>query len=277
MNDLPIPTNDQPMFSTPTQPARGFFDAIPAKTAYWMGIGTGLAITFTVGFFLLLGMYAKGVEFPRKTANGAGANTNQPAPSNPTDTDPSAQQPTAIQVAPVSDSDHIRGDKNAQVTIIEFSDTECPFCKRFHVTMKQLQEAYGGKVSWVYRHFPLDSLHRKAHDEAHATECAAAQGGNDAFWKYIDRLFEITPSNDGLDPAELPKIAQQIGLDVKKFNECQTAKTYAGKIQEQENQGVAAGAQGTPYSVIVSGDQKIPINGALPFDQIKPVLDSLLK
>ena len=244
-----------------------------------MGIGTGLGITFAVGFFLMLGLYFKGGNFPKPNGGSGTPPAAQPTPSNPTANDPSTPPtpPTAIQITPVGDADHIRGDKNAKVSIIEFSDTECPFCKRFHITMKQVMAEYDGKVNWVYRHFPLDSLHSKARNEAHATECAASLGGTDAYWKYLDRIFEITPSNDGLDPAELPKIAQQVGLDVKKFNDCQKAKTFAGKIQEQENQAIAAGGQGTPYSVIVSGDQKIPINGALPFEQIKPVLDSLLK
>lgn len=103
-------------------------------------------------------------------------------------------------VRKVDDSDHLRGDPKASVKVVEFSDLECPFCKRFHLTMQQLMEGYSGKVAWVYRHFPLDSLHPKARKEAEASECAAELGGNDGFWAYIDKLFEITPSNNGLDP-----------------------------------------------------------------------------
>ena len=103
-------------------------------------------------------------------------------------------------VRQVTDSDHLRGDPKAKVKVVEFSDLECPFCKRFHVTMQQVIEEYDGKVAWIYRHFPLDSLHSKARKEAEASECAAELGGNDGFWAYIDKLFEITPSNNGLDP-----------------------------------------------------------------------------
>lgn len=103
-------------------------------------------------------------------------------------------------VRSVNEGDHLRGDPKATVKIVEFSDLECPFCKNFHFTMQQIMSEYPGKVSWAYRHFPLDSLHPKARKEAEASECAAELGGNDGFWSYVDKLFEITPSNNGLDP-----------------------------------------------------------------------------
>ncbi|MDP3725133.1 MAG: thioredoxin domain-containing protein, partial [Nanoarchaeota archaeon] len=88
----------------------------------------------------------------------------------------------------VSGDDHVRGDKNAPVVVVEFSDLECPFCKSFHETMKTVLQNYEGEVAWVYRHFPLDRLHPKARKEAEASECAAELGGNDAFWAYVDEL-----------------------------------------------------------------------------------------
>ena len=86
-------------------------------------------------------------------------------------------------VKPVSAEDHIRGNVNAAVKVIEFSDFECPFCKGFHATMKQVMTVHekDGKIAWVYRHFPLDQIHSKARKEAQAAECAAEQGGNKAF------------------------------------------------------------------------------------------------
>ena len=107
----------------------------------------------------------------------------------------------AKAMRPVSkDSDHIRGNPAAPVTLVEYSDFECPFCKRFHTTAKRLVDESGGRVKWVYRHFPLDELHPvKARQEAVASECAAELGGNDAFWKFADRLYELTPSNNKTD------------------------------------------------------------------------------
>ena len=205
---------------------------------------------------------------------------------------PIAAAPQAQQVAeqdagvalenmkPVASDDHIRGNPDAPIKIVEYSDTECPFCKRFHETMKQVIDEYGdtGKVAWVYRHFPLDQLHSKARKEAEALECAGAQGGNDTFWKYADRLYEITPSNDRLDPAELPKIAQYVGIDVSKFNDCLSSGTYAEHVANDLENAVATGGRGTPWSIFVAPDgTKFPVNGAQPYEAVKQLIDNTLK
>jgi len=198
---------------------------------------------------------------------------------------PAAAQPVAQgQQAPIGDleavtavssADHIRGNINAPVKIVEYSDTECPFCKQFHNTLKQVVAEYGDQVAWVYRHFPLDSLHSK---EAEATECAAELGGNDKFWAYLDRLMEVTPSNNGLDAAELPKIAQYVGLDVAKFNTCLSSGKYAQKIEEHVQNAMATGGQGTPWSVVIGkGDKKYPLSGAQPYQNVKQLIDTALK
>ncbi len=107
-----------------------------------------------------------------------------------------------IALDPVTEKDHISGNPGAELLIIEYSDPECPFCKKFHETMTQAMNEYGksGKVAWVYRHFPLDSIHSRARREAEAIECAGELGGNDKFWAYLNKLMEITPSNNQLDP-----------------------------------------------------------------------------
>lgn len=180
------------------------------------------------------------------------------------------------QMIPVTSEDHIRGDINAPVKIVEYSDTECPFCKRFHTTMQEVYNEYGktGKVAWVYRHFPLDQLHSKARKEAEATECAAELGGNDKFWEYLDRLMEITPANNGLDPAELPKIAAYVGLNTAKFNECLSSGKYAQKIEQHVQNAQATGGQGTPWSIVVGKNgKKYPLSGAQPISAIKQLID----
>lgn len=198
------------------------------------------------------------------------------------------QQPQVVEqetgnlekLIPVSASDHVRGNSNAPVKIVEYSDTECPFCKRFHDTMKQVMDNEGkqGKVAWVYRHFPLDQLHSKARKEAEATECAAELGGNDKFWAYLDRLMEITPANNGLDPAELPKIAQYVGLDTGKFNECLASGRYAKKIEEHVQNAAATGGNGTPWSIVVAKNgEKYPLSGAQPYESIKALIEQALK
>ena len=193
-----------------------------------------------------------------------------------------AEQPTGNLEAmkPVTSDDHIRGDANAPVKIVEYSDTECPFCKRFHPTLLQVMDEYekSSKVAWVYRHFPLDQLHPKARKEAEATECASELGGNDKSWAYLDRLMEVTPGNNGLDPAELPKIAQYVGLDTGKFNECLSSGKYAQKIDEHVQNAVATGGNGTPWSIVVTkSGKKYPLSGAQPYEAVKQLIDLALK
>ena len=182
-------------------------------------------------------------------------------------------------VKEISQEDYILGNPNAPIKIIEFSDIECPFCKRFHVTMNRIVDEYGkdGKVAWVYRHFPLDQLHSNARKEAQATECAGEIGGNTAFWEYLNRIFEITPSNDGLDLAELPEIAEYVGIDKVKFNECLTSNRYADKIESQVQDAISSGAKGTPYSIVIAPNgKKLVINGAQPYEKVKAIIESLL-
>ena len=180
----------------------------------------------------------------------------------------------------ISSEDHILGNPRRQIAIVEFSDTECPYCKNFHQTMNQVMDEYGktGKVKWIYRHFPLDDRHDKARKEAEATECAADLGGNEKFWVYINRLYEITPSNNGLDLAELPKIAEYAGLDKKAFESCLASGKFAAKVEANYQDGLNAGVEGTPYSVIISKDgKKYPLSGALPYQQIKIAIDQILE
>lgn len=164
-------------------------------------------------------------------------------------------------------TDWIRGDLNqAQVIFVEYSDLECPFCKRFHQTMKKAIEKYGPKIAWVYRHFPIETLHSKAMSESIAAECVGLLGGNQAFWQYIDKIFEITPSNDGLDLNLLPQLAKEIGIDLNKFNDCYTKKQTQEKIKTQIKEAVEIGVRGTPFTLILFGDQKIPLPGHVEFE-----------
>jgi len=183
-----------------------------------------------------------------------------------------------IVLAPISEEDHIRGGADAPIKIVEFSDTECPFCQRFHSTMKKVVAEYGGQVAWVYRHFPLKTLHSKAPIEAQATECAAELGGNDAFWTYLDRIFEITPANNGLDPKKLPDIAEFADLNRADFEKCLASGKYEKKINDSVDAAVAAGGQGTPYSVIITPDgSRFPVSGAQPYKAMKQLIDAILK
>lgn len=202
---------------------------------------------------------------------------NAPGPVIPSRGEVGADTDVApVELLALKKDDHVLGNPNADVLIIEYSDTECPFCKRFHETMNQVMEQYGksGSVAWVYRHFPLDQLHPKARKEAEALECAGELGGNELFWKYTNRVFEITPANNGLDLAKLPEIAGELGLDVTRFNACLSSEKYATRVQRDFESGVQIGVRGTPYSVVWNRKtgKQMAINGAYPFDNVKAII-----
>lgn len=220
-------------------------------------------------------IYSSGKNSTAPTVAGNNANNavaNQQLP----------QEDTASldQMAAISAKDHIRGNPDAPVKIVEYSDTECPFCKRFHDTMKQVMDEYGksGKVAWVYRQFPLIQLHPKAPKEAEALECANEVGGSDKFWAYTDRLYEVTPSNNGLDSAELPKIAQYVGLNVNKFNTCLNSGKYAQHVEQDTQNAQATGGNGTPWSIVVAKNgKKYPLSGAQPYASVKALIEQALQ
>lgn len=209
-------------------------------------ISTPIAIVLA-GFMIMVGIIVS--KTPTNTTKSI--NTEQIAQES-------------FELEGVSEKDHIRGDINkAEAVIIEYSDTECPFCKDFHNIALKAMDQYGEKVAWVYRHFPIDSLHKKARKEAEATECVNKIGGNDAFWSYLDMIFEATPSNDGLDESLLPIFAERLGLNVNEFNSCLNSGEFSDFIQESFDNGVKAGVRGTPYSVVITKDgTQIPVQGA---------------
>ena len=183
-----------------------------------------------------------------------------------------------IRIRPIDVSkDHIKGDARATVSVIEYSDLECPFCKRFHQTLQRALGEYAGKARWVYRHFPLTSLHSKAPKEAEASECADELGGNDAFWAYINRLLEVTPSNDGLDLAQLPQIAQDIGLNRDAFIQCLESGKYDARVEDDYQNALATGGNGTPWTIVIAPNgKKFSINGAQSYFTVKSIIDAAI-
>jgi len=176
--------------------------------------------------------------------------------------------------------DHIFGNPDAEITLIEYSDFECPFCKRFHPTAKKIVEVYEGKVNWVYRHFPLGFHNPLAQKEAEATECANELGGNDIFWKYADLIYERTNSNgNGLPVTSLAPLAQEIGLDEEKFTECLESGRYTERVQEDFQEGSKIGITGTPGNIFLHNKtgETVLKSGAYPFDELKIIIDKMLK
>ncbi len=192
---------------------------------------------------------------------------------------PGNQQVTGtMEVAPVTDKDHIYGNPNAPIMIVEYSDFDCPFCKNFHESMQKIMETYGkdGQVAWVYRQFPLKQLHPNAPKVAAASECVASLGGNDAFWKFANLLISDRGVNEPSNLAKLPEYAVTAGVDKAKYTACVEAGTFDAKITEDVAAAMKAGAKGTPYSVMIVGDQQGVIDGAQPYEVVKQMVDTML-
>lgn len=186
----------------------------------------------------------------------------------------SAQPAQPAQPAPksnlnITDQDHIRGNKSAPVTIVEFSDMQCPFCKRFHPTVKQALQEYGDKVRWVYKHFPLDSIHPEARPAAEASECVWEQKGDDGFWQFVDGVFE---NQNRIGSDLYRELAKQIGVNMDQFEQCVKNRTYQQKVENQYQEGILAGVRGTPGN-FVNGS---PLPGAVPYQTLKAAIEGAL-
>ncbi len=166
----------------------------------------------------------------------------------------------------ISEEDHIRGNPDAPVTIIEYSDFQCPFCQRFHPTVRQILEDYPDQVRWVYKHFPLDSIHSEARPSAEASECAAEQG---KFWQFADELFE---NQSRMGSSLYEELASQIGLNMGQFESCISSRKYKDHVEADLQEGIKAGITGTPGS-FVNGEE---ISGAVPYDYLKTTVEQAL-
>lgn len=241
----------------------------PGKPVPWMQYGfVGLLL---IAAFFLGSLYTK-VQYLEKNQ------TAKPTAAAVAGDQPQAT-PTVGDVPKVTDKDHIRGNTTANVVLVEYSDFECPFCKRFHPTMLQVEKDYGNKIAWVYRHYPLD-FHANAQKEAEAAECAAELGGNDAFWKYADALYDRTTSNGtGFALDKLVPLAVEFGLSEGKFKDCLDSGKYAQTVKDMRDGGQKAGVQGTPGTVVwnLKSGKKQLIPGALPYESVKAAIDELLK
>lgn len=181
-------------------------------------------------------------------------------------------------IRPVDENDHILGNPNAPIVIVEYSDFDCPFCKNFHETMNNVMADYGstGQVAWVYRHFPLEQLHPNAPGIALASECVADLAGNEGFWTFADLVFGERSTNAPTNVTKLTEYATEAGADAAAFDSCVADARFAAEVTEDFQDGVNAGVRGTPYSLVLVGGQQIVINGAQPYNNVKQTLDALL-
>lgn len=178
----------------------------------------------------------------------------------------------ATQVVPrvnVS-KEHVRGDRKATLLLVEYSDLQCPFCARVHPTIKQVLAEYPKDVAWVYRHYPL-AFHEHAMPGAIASECVHEQGGNTAFWKFIDQVFET-------EQFDFDAIVKDLKLDEVQFKACMRKPSVRRQILRQINAGMAAGVLGTPHSFLINQRTKEvqSVSGAQPIEAFREAVDSML-
>lgn len=204
-----------------------------------------------------------------------------PAAVVPSQNDPAAAQPeptpNLVAMPKIDGNDYVRGNKNAKVMLVEYSDYECPFCKRFHETMIQVLKEYGNKIGWVYRHYPLP-FHANAQMEAEAAECVNDVGGKDKFWSYSDMVYSKTASTGtSFTKEQMVEMAGQIGVNTAKVKTCLDAGKFTQKVKDQMNKGAEAGINGTPGTIIVVNGKAVElIPGALPLESVKASVDKLL-
>lgn len=180
----------------------------------------------------------------------------------------------SVQVQ-IEDNDPILGDRDARISIVEFSDFQCPFCARAHTgALADLRNSdffKNGEVNLVYKHFPLSSIHPYAQKAGEAAECANRQG---KFWEYHDTLFVNQAS---LDDSSLKSYAVQIGLDTGTFNSCLDGGEAESEVLKELAQATAAGGRGTPYFVVINnqnGDTQT-VSGAVPWSNFEAVISTL--
>lgn len=203
-----------------------------------------------------------------KKAAGAGgngvANNDALAPTRPTE----------LKIKKPDNKDHWQGNKNARYVWVEYSDIECPFCKKLKPDLDKLMTEQGDNVARIFRHYPLP-FHPKAQPAAEATECAQEQGGDEAFWKLTSALFEKMPD---IEVSAFADVATEQGLDGAALQQCIDSNKYEQKVKDQQTEAANAGVQATPSSVIYdmkTGKTKL-IEGALPYDSLKTELENFI-
>jgi protein-disulfide isomerase len=241
-----------------------------SKLTLWKIIAGILALLLVI--FIFTGGFggkpdSTGIAPTAPAAPGAAPQAAQAGNGAPS---PAAQLPTAQakNMAVLAEDDAFEGNANATVTIVEWSDYQCPFCEKFYSqTLGQIREQYvdTGKVKFVYRDFPLD-FHENAQKAAEAAECAGEQG---KYWEMHNKLFEEGVSGG---VAAFKQYAEDIGLDAAKFNECLDSGAMASEIKKDLQDGQVNGISGTP-GFIINGQL---VTGAQPFSAFQQVIEAAL-
>lgn len=176
---------------------------------------------------------------------------------------------TETSVRAPSMADHIIGSPDAPIVLIEYSDFQCPYCNLVHPTLKRLVSESNGQIAWVYRHFPLESIHPEARPAAMASECVFEQLGNEAFWSFGDTMFS---NQDKMNAAFYEQTAVALGANLSQFKSCMASNKYANRIDTDSAEVMQNGGQGTPYTVLYDKKGQVGVSGALPYETFSAVI-----
>lgn len=154
---------------------------------------------------------------------------------------------------PVGESDHIQGDKNAPIELVEYGDYQCPYCGEAYSEIKALQQRMGKDMKFIFRNFPLTEMHQNAKNAAIAAEAASVQG---KFWEMHDILFE---NQQHLTESDIMKYAEEIGLDIEKFKKDFKDEKFSKKVEQDFEGGIRSGVNTTP-SFYINGEKREELN-----------------
>ena len=184
---------------------------------------------------------------------------------------------------PIDSTDLAVGNTKSDIVVVEYSDTECQFCAQLHPTIQKIQEEYSGKISFVYRYFPLTQIHPDAFDEARAIHCVGSVAGAEKKMEYVNEMFtyKIAKQNMVLPKGGRLDLAKNIGVDAKKYNECMAGEEAGNVVNASTQDGITAGVEGTPATFILMKSKKgyevvAKVDGARPFQFFKAILDDAL-
>jgi protein-disulfide isomerase len=224
------------------------------------------SIAIPIAIVLGFGLIAAAIFF-------SGGSTVPTPVTNPNDT-PTDTEVTGT-IRPVDETDFIKGNPNAPIMIVEYSDYDCPFCKAFHDTMNLIMDEYGatGNVAWVYRQFPI--LGPSSVRSAEAAYCVGKLGGSSAYFAFSDAVFE-REAGSRTNMARLSDYANIAGVDVAAFESCLESGEMKARVEAALADGQAANVQGTPHSIVLVGDQQAVISGAQPYSVVRGIIETLL-
>ncbi len=241
---------------------KSFFENTSPKLTFILGLVVGIVIFSLIGIYLF---FTNAQNNQTSAKKNLVENKNFVPNIKPPTTPPPSEKPQQIKTATfeITKNNHIKGNLNAPITLVVFSDFQCSYCARFEDTLTKTLENYKDKVQIVFKHYPL-SFHKNAQKAAEAAECASEQ---EKFWEMHDKLF-VNQAQFSID--NFRKWAKELNLDSKKFNSCLDSEKYSEKVKNDLAEGQLKGVEGTP-ATFVNGKL---VSGALPFEDFKPIIDA---